>query len=325
VALVRRALAAVAVLVAAGAAPAAASERSVVSPGAVVGLARSGSSVAFTSGPFPGHCGNRVWLWSLAHRAATPLGRHPDAVCREGPVGGSGISAASVAGNRVLWLFHAGGNLTDWVVYTATTTRPLERRLELEEVDVDAQPPIVLGDGSEQVLPYAVDKRRLVKVLSASGKLLFTWPAPARVNALSAYGNQVGVFMSGGRAVVLAPTGAVAWSATFPLGAVAFRLAGVGLVVQLPGGAVQIRKGARLVRTLKLPAGAQMLDYAEGILVYSLGTQIRGVRLATGKDVLIRDTDGKPVLAQLEPGGLSYAIGRKVYSVSAAEVTRLFA
>jgi hypothetical protein len=323
VATVRRALAAAAVLVAAGTAPAAVAERSVVAPGAVVGLARSGSSVAFVSGSYAGHCGDRVWLWNLDSRGVTPLGRHPDVVCAQRPVGGSGISAVAVAGNRVLWLFHAGGNLTDWLVYTATTSRPLERRLEFEEVDVDAPPPIVLGDGSSRVLPYAVDERRLVKALAANGRLLYSWRAPAQVNALSAYGNEVGVFMSGGKAVVRSPTGGVAWSSTFPRGAVAFRLAGVGLVVQLRSSVVQVRNGPRLVRTLRLPAGAQMLDYAEGILLYSLGTQIRGVRAATGKDALVREANATPVLAQLEPNGLSYAVGKRVCSVAMTEVATL--
>jgi hypothetical protein len=321
---VRRALAAAAVLIAAGAAPAAVADRSIVAPGGVVGLARSGPSVAFVSGPYAGHCGDRVWLWALATRGVKPLGRHPDVVCAQRPVGGSGISSVSVAGNRVLWLFHAGGNLTDWAVYTATTTRPLERRLEFEEVDVDAPPPIVLGDGSSRVLPYAVDKRRRVKALAANGRLLYTWRAPAQVNALSAYGNEVGVFMSGGKAAVLSPTGAVAWSSTFPRGAVAFRLAGVGLVVQLSNRVVQIRKGQTIVRTLALPAGAQMLDYAEGILLYLLGTQIRGVRLATGKDALVRDPHRTPALAQLDPSGLSYAVGKRVHSAAMAEVAALF-
>jgi hypothetical protein len=321
---VRRGLTAAAFLVAAGAAAAAVTDRSVTSPGAVLGLARGGLSVAFVSGPSPGHCGDRVRLWSLVSRGVTPLGRHTDAACRQGPAGGSGISSVSVAGSRVLWLFHASGNRTGWQVFTATTTRPTERQLEFEEVDVDATPPIVLGDGSNQVLPYAAGKRRTVKVLAANGRRLYTWAAPARVNALTSYGNEVAVFMSGGKAVVLSPTGAVAQTYAFPPGAVAFRLAGVGLVVQLPNGVVQIRRGAATVKTLTLPAGAQMLDYAEGILLYSLGTEVRGVRVRTGKDVVIRDVRRKPVLAQLEHNGLSYAIGKRVYSVAMVNVNALF-
>jgi hypothetical protein len=325
VAFVRRGVALLAVLAAATAAPAAVADRSVASPGGVLGLARSGLAVAFVSGPSPGHCGDRVWLWNLASRGVVPLGRHADAVCNEGPVGGSGISSAAVSGNRVLWLFHASGNRTGWQLLTATTTRPQERPLDFEEVDVDAAPPILLGEGSESVLPYAIAKRRTVVVLSSTGKRLYSWPAPARVNALTSYGSRVAVFMSGGKAVVLSPSGSVEESYSFPLGAVAFRLAGVGLVVQLPGGVVRIRNRASLVKTLTLPPGAQMLDYAEGILLYSLGTQIRGLRVGTGTDALFRDTGRKPVFAQLEPSGLSYSVGKKVFSVAMDNLRRALA
>ena len=56
---------------------------------------------------------------------------------------------------------------------TGSSTRrrrrgPTERQLEFKEVDVDAPPPIVLGTGSEWVLPYAVGST--VKVLSYNGR-----------------------------------------------------------------------------------------------------------------------------------------------------------
>ena len=48
-------------------------------------LARSGFSVAFLSGPYAGHCGPHVELWSLVTRGVYRLGRHTDALCSEGP------------------------------------------------------------------------------------------------------------------------------------------------------------------------------------------------------------------------------------------------
>jgi hypothetical protein len=59
-----------------------------------------------------------------------------------------------------------------------------------------------------------------------------------------------------------------------------------------------------------------MLDYAEGILVYKRGTQIRARRVSTGKDVLLR----RAAYAVLEHNGLSYAIGRRVSSVAMVNV-----
>jgi hypothetical protein len=59
-----------------------------------------------------------------------------------------------------------------------------------------------------------------------------------------------------------------------------------------------------------------MLDYAEGILLYKLGAQIRGRRVSTGRDRLLR----RAAYAVLEHNGLSYAVGRRVSSVAMVSV-----
>lgn len=310
----RAAFTVAALLTAAAVASAAAADRSVRSPGPVTGLARSGFSVAFLSGPYPGHCGPHVELWSLVRRGLYRLGRHTDIGCSQGPSTGSGVTDLAVAGNRVLWLAYAGGNNRDWQLFTASTTRPLERQLEFREVDVDAPPPIVVGVGSEFVLPYSVGS--VVKVVAADGHRLYAWHAPAQVTNTTAYQHQVAVFITGGRCFVLGPSGAVLQTYTFPVGAVKeFALAGVGLVVQLPGGKIEIRNGSS-IRRFSIPAQGRMLDYAEGILLYKVGTAIHARRLATGKDVVLRHGS----FAHLEHNGLSYAVGRRVYSVAMVNV-----
>ena len=311
-----RALATLVILLAtASIASAAGTDRTVTSPGPVRALARSGFSVAFLSGPYTGHCGAHVELWSLVTRGVYRLGRRTDALCREAPSTGSGVTDIAVAGNRALWLEYAGGNLRDWVLRTATTTRPRERELEFREVDVDAPPPIVLGVASEQVMPYSIGST--VKVLKANGARAYTWQAPGRVTNTTAYGAMVAAFVAGGRCYVLSPAGSVQHTYTFAPGSVQeFALAGVGLVVQLAGGPVEIRRGAAVVRTSRLPPGARMLDYAEGILLYRLGLQVRARRVSTGKDRLLR----RAGYAVLEHNGLSYAIGRRVASVAIVNV-----
>jgi hypothetical protein len=311
-----RTLAAVVVLLATvSTAAARGTDRTVTSPGPVRALARSGFSVAFLSGPYAGHCGPHVELWSLVTRGVHRLGRHPDLLCNQHPSTGSGVTDIAVAGNRALWLAYAGGNLRDWLLFTATTTRPTERQLEFREVDVDAPPPIVLGVASEQVMPYSIGST--VKVLRANGTTAYTWQAPGRVTNTTAYGTMVAAFVAGGRCYVLSPAGTVQQTSTFAPGAVQqFALAGIGLVVQLTGGRVEIRRGARVVRRLMLPAGARMLDYAEGILLYRLGLQIRARRVSTGKDVVLR----LAALAVLEHNGLSYVVGRRVSSVAMVNV-----
>ena len=275
-----RALAALVVLLTtASIASAAAADRTVTSPGPVRALARSGFSVAFLSGPYAGHCGPHVELWSLVTRGVHRLGRHTDLLCSQHPSTGSGVTDIAVAGNRALWLAYAGGNRRDWLLETATTTRPAERQLEFREVDVDAPPPIVLGVASEQVMPYSIGST--VKVLKANGARAYAWQAPGRVTNTTAYGAMVAAFVVGGRCFVLSPAGAVRQTYTFAPGSVQeFALAGVGLVVQLTGGRVEIRRGRLVVRRPRLPVGARMLDYAEGILLYRLGLQIRARRVS---------------------------------------------
>jgi len=164
-------------------------------------------------------------------------------------------------------------------------------------------------------MPYSIGST--VKVLKANGARAYTWQAPGRVTNTTAYGTMVAAFVAGGRCYVLSPTGTVRQTYTFAPGSVReFALAGVGLVVQLPGNSVEIRRGAAVVRRLRLPTGARMLDYAEGILLYRLGAEIRGRRVSNGRDRLLR----RATSAVLEHNGLSYALARRVSSVAMVNV-----
>lgn len=304
-------------LASAAVASAASADRTVTSPGPVLALARSGYDVAFVSGPYKGHCGPRVELWNLATGGVYKLGRHTDDFCSEGPSTGSGVTDIAVTSSRVLWLAYTGGNLRDWILYTATTTSPTERQLEFKEVDVDTPPPIVLGTGSDVLVPYAVGST--VEVLSANGHRKYSWQAPGQVTNLTAYGEQVAVFVRGGHCYVLSPAGAVQQTYTFHPGAVQeFALGGRGLVVQLPGGRIEVHNGSK-VRVFSIPAQAKMLDYAGNILLYRLGETLRGRFLFSGKDAVLR----KGPFGQVETNGLSYANGRTVGSIAWVTLTSL--
>jgi hypothetical protein len=314
---VRVVLALVVTAAAAGMASASTADRVVTSPGRVLGLARSGFNVAFLSGRYRGHCGPHVEFWDLATGGQYKLGRHTDRFCSEGPSTGSGITDLAVASDRVAWLAYTGGNLRDWILYTATPTRPTERQLEFREVDVDAAPPIVLGTGSEWVIPYATGST--VKVLSFNGHRVYSWRAPGQVTNMTAYGQQVAVFVRGGHCYVLSPRGAVLQTYMFPPGAVQeFALGGRGLVVQLPGGRIEVHNGPRL-HVFSIPQQAKMLDYAENTLLYRIGNTLHGRVLWSGKDGILRHAR----LGVLEPNGLSYAVGNKVSSIAWVTVTTL--
>ena len=110
--------------------------------------------------------------------------------------------------------------------------------------------------------------------------------------------------MRGGKCYVLSPRGAVLQTYTFRPGAVQeFALGGRGLVVQLPGGKIEVHNGARVQR-FSIPARAKMLDYAGNILLYRLGGTLRGRFLFSGKDRALRTA----LFGAVETNGLSYAL-----------------
>src|SRR5581483_9983361 len=306
---------AVVLLAGAGAASGASDDRFVTSPGKVLALARSGYSVAFLSGPYGRHCGPHVELWNLATRGVHRLGRHTDALCVDRPSTGSGVTEIAVAGNRAVWLAYAGGNNRDWILFTATTTRPNERQLAFRTVDVDAPPPIVLGTASQSVIPYAVGSS--VRVIAADGRRLYAWRAPGVVTNLTAYDSQVAVFVRGGRCFVLSPSGTVLQTYTFRPGSVQeFALGGRGLVVQLPGGRIEVHRGASVHR-FSISPGGTMLDYAGNVLLYRIGDALHGRFLWSGKDRVVRH--GR--LAVVETTGMSYAVGNRVSSIAWVTLT----
>jgi hypothetical protein len=320
----RFALSLLMVLAIASIASAAALDRSVESAGRVSALARSGYQVAWVSAQVGQADCAHVELWNLVNKGHYRLQKKGEGLCSEGPSTGAGVVDVAIAGSRAAWLEYAGGNLRDWLLMTATRTAPKHRELEFEEVDVDEPSPIVLGVASEQVIPYSV--RDTVKALQENGKRAYSWKAPALVTNTTAYGRQVAVFVRGGKCYLLSPAGAVQRVYTFPVGAVQeFALGRIGLLVQLHAGKVQIWNAAGVkVRELTLPAGARMRDFQEGILLYSLNGQIRGRKIVSGKDALVRTAGAQAPLAQLENTGLTYAVGRKVYSVAMVNVQAAF-
>ena len=121
------------VVPAAGAAPV----RSVTAPARVTALELDGSRIVYSTGRSAGDC-NRVFVWNLTMRGVTKLGRKTH--CEQTSTGNE-IAAVSIAGTRVLWVHYAGGNIRDWSLWTATTTKPAPLRVRFVSRDVDAAAP----------------------------------------------------------------------------------------------------------------------------------------------------------------------------------------
>jgi hypothetical protein len=221
---------------------------------------------------------------------------------------GRGVAAVSTDGERVVWLAYAGGNIRDWLLWTATPTARTPRRLRFRSADVDAPPPIVLGNGGEGGIPYALG--RDVIVIGPRGRRALFWRAPARVVALAEGARKVGALLETGHLLVVGLGGGATTDLDYAPNEVrAFRISAVGAVVQTST-RIEIRT-ARRRTPLLARAGARLVGFVDGQLVYALGDQIRGYTRGTGRDVLLRRVR-RPFRAEYDRRGLAWVSGRRV-------------
>ena len=266
--------------------------RSLVQPGSVTNVAVTGRSVAFSFGRTPDECRVRLWVtWSKALYTFKTGG----STCREDTSTGSGIADVSVAQSRVVWLFFGGGNFREWTLLTATPTTKTPKQLRFVSRPVEDPAPIVLGPGTTQGIPYAVDDE--VTFLGDNGAAIFKTALAQPVRLLAAGPGpgvrRVAALLADGSVVTLGQSGAVVDTYSYPATAVkAVQLAGVGAVIQA-GSSVDIRKGAA-TKTVSLPAGSTMLDYRQGTIYYAKGKQVRSRRVPTGEDELLLVVQKKP-------------------------------
>jgi hypothetical protein len=281
----------------------------IVSPAPVQTLAFDTPQLAYASAHSAPDC-DRIRVWNRVTRRTVRLGRSTS--CEQTSTG-SGIDSISVAGNRVLWLFYAGGNIREWSLFTATTTAPRPRQLRFIARDVEEPAPIVVGEGDTtrygDLLPYAVDRQ--VIVLRPNGTRAFAWTAPARVTALGANWGGVAVALEDGRIFVL-ENGVVESSWTGSPAATAVFVTGNGVASQR-GRSLEFRSGSA-TRRRTLPAGARLRD-AEGLrAVYLVAGRARLLNLSTGAT---RDL-GRATDVQLEYATAVVAVGRTIRLVRAS-------
>ena len=281
----------------------AASVRTVTAPAPVRALELAGGRIAYATGRSAHDC-NRVFVWNLTTRGVTKLGRRTH--CEQTSTGNE-IAAVSIAGSRVLWVHYAGGNIRDWSLWTATTTKPMPVRLRFVSRDVDAPPPIVIGEGDSSklgdLLPYAVD--RTVVVLRANGSRAFSWTAPRRVVGLAARGGEVAVATAGGTVTVLGERGRILSAETYASEVDEVRLTGNAVIVQR-GRWLELSGGRS--STIPIPAGTRLADADGDRALLVGGGRIRIVDLPTR----VTRNVASGSLARLEGARLAVASGRTV-------------
>lgn len=264
--------------------------RTVANAAPVTALSVTGRSVAYAVGRTKADCGS-VRLWDTGTRGLWTFGNRTIVGCAENPSGGYGISSVATGGRRIFWLTHIGGNITDYQLWTATPTRPTSRRLAFASSDTDGPAAIVLGNGSDDGVPYAVGGT--VTLVSDGGARVFRADLGSPVQLLAAGTGpgqaRIAAALADGRVVTLSRTGQVIATDRREPGSVA------ALSLALPGPVVQVGRTVSIgADTVTLPAGGQMLDYRQGTVVYRKGTQVRAVSAATGVDTLLQVVVVKP-------------------------------
>ncbi len=289
--------------------------RTLTAPAPVTALSVTNRVVVYAVGRTRTSCGSVV-LWDTPRLGHWTFGSRTILGCEEGPSGGFGISSVAVTGDRAFWLTRIGGNITDWQLWSATPTRRVARRLAFASADTDGPPAIVLGQGTNDGVPYAVGQT--VTFVSRTGSRLFRTAVDAPVRLItSAVGPgaaRVVAALDDGRVVLLSGTGVALRTDDYgPAQVRAIALGLVGPLVQV-GATLNIGPFAGGTK-VTLPAGALMLDYRQGSIVYRKGTQVRVRRLATGKDTLLRVIPVKSwqvMPFSTDAGGSGWADGRRV-------------
>jgi hypothetical protein len=285
--------------------------RMLLRPAPVTALGLTHGSIAYAVGRTKQDC-DHVELWNTDTRGTWRFGRKRP--CGDLPLF-SGIGPIGVATNRVVWVSFAGGNLTDWQLWTATSTKRTPKRLRFVERDTSEPSPIVVGPGTAQGVPYAVETE--ITWLAESGAPIFRAHASSEVRSITAgdgpLGWRVAASLANGEVIVLNDAGALDATFTFAPGQVKWiGLAPTGLLVQLPGAKVEIRSGAP-TRTVQLKANAIVLDYAGGRLLYRVAQSfwLRDVRSGTDTR-LLQGSSKQPIAASLDTHGLAWRQGSSV-------------
>ena len=292
-------------LLAVGGAAARAFDRGWTPPAPVTALDETAAGIATALAWTPRSC-ESVVLWEpdfFARRTFRAPGPCPQTST------GRGISAVATDSRRVVWLAYVGGNTREYTLWTATPTQRAPHRLRFAAADVDAPPPLVLGNGGESGIPYALG--RDVFVIGPSGARVLTWRAPARVTRLAVGAASVGVLVETGHLLVVPlKRGGRVTDLDYARGFVrAFRVAAVGAVVETPSG-IELRRASRATPLVKRP-GARLAGFADGQLVYTLGHQIREFLRSSGRDALIR-RGFAPLTTEFDRRGMAWVSGRRV-------------
>jgi hypothetical protein len=267
-------------------------------PGPVGALAIAGTDIGYAVEYRP-RC-HEIRAWEVGARADRRVASH----CFQDTSTGSGVAGVETTQGRSLWLTYTGGNFREYSLWTQGG-RAKPRKIAFEAELVEDPAPIVLGPPWEGALPYAIG--RTVVVLGPNGSRRFAVTAPARVVRVSAHSRGYAAVLETGTVLTISLDGRPLREHMFTEPVEDAVLAAAGLVAKTRAG-LEIRDGAS-TRTIALPRGSRFLGYAQGLVAYGTGRQLRLRALTSGRDWVHR-TLAPRFHAQLGRRGLTWASGR---------------
>lgn len=241
--------------------------------------------------------------------------------CGDDESSGMNITGLAVAGQRVAWVRNITGNTeSDDALYTATLPKPSERRLAsaVRTGDVDAVLTGdwiggLVGDGTDLLVNRwrtdgdgAVVDGSLDAVRARGLRTVVRGPEAVRASSVDA--GRVAVLRRDGKVALYSSKGA-SLRTLAPASVRELALRTDMLVVLTKAKTLEIYNAntGTFVRSWPVAAGARHLDVHSGVAIYAVGKDLHGLRLATGRDVVLVSTRRAIVGAEVEAPGVVYA------------------
>lgn len=303
----------------------------------VAALAMDGSRVAYDASAryaTKPNAANRVLVWNLRTGKTVQVSGRKTAAA-DSTSTGAGVFQLALAGSHVAWLVNEGGNLEgDDYLFTSSTVRPHEHQVASAIRQGTFCPGRSASScagnwlgglvGSGNVIAANRWTTNALGAVSAGELDILSGTKLKRV-ATGANTVQAAI-ADGGRIAVLHPDGTVALYSTAgkllrtmdtPPNTSAVALGGKSLVAVTRSRQLMLYNAhtGSLRKTFPVHGIKQPrnLDLQGDIAIYSVGSALHAVNLSSGKDRVLEELRGGPLLAQIDGAGLVYASNHNGY------------
>ena len=302
----------------------------------VAALAIDGDRVAYdaSSRLLAKPAANRVLVWNVRTGKTVRVSGKVTAGA-DGTSTGAGVFQLALAGSRVAWLVNEGGNLEgDDYLFTSSTAKPREHQVASAIRTGTFCPGRSASSCAGQWLGGLVGSGNVIAanrwttdalggvtageldILSGT-KLKRVATGANTVQAAVADAGRIAVLRADGTVGLYSAAGKLLRTVNTPPDTSAVALGGKSLVAVTKSRQLVLYNAhtGSLRKTLPVHGINQPrnLDLQGDIAIYSVGSALHAVNLSSGKDRVVEELRGGPLLAQIDGAGLVYASNRNGY------------